>query len=102
MYPGADHECVEDSGVVLVDGVEGAERALQIFGVEPSTDSEYGAMDVPHVRRQVAGLPVIVVSVVAQLVVEKLTFAVKIFRQIPNRAGVQVELVAVFGAVIEG
>ena len=102
VHPGADHQAVENPRIVLVDGVERREGALQILGIEPSPDREHGAMDVLHVRREVARLPIIVVSVVVELVVPESAPALQILCEISDRACVQIELVSIFGAVIEG
>ncbi len=101
VHPRADDERVEDSGIIFINGVEGAERALQIFGVEPSPNCQHRAVNVFHVRRQIARLPVIIVRVVAHLVVKQLTLAFKKLAEIGDRADVEIEIVAVFGAEIE-
>ncbi len=84
--PRSDDQGVEYPGIVLVDRMECAEWTLQIFGIEPSTDGEHSAVNVLHVRRQVAHLPVIVVGIMAHLVVVEETLAVKVFRKIADRA----------------
>src|ERR1700733_5001052 len=38
VNPRSNHERVEDSRVILFDRVECGERALQVFGIEPSAD----------------------------------------------------------------
>ena len=58
------------------------EGTLQILGVEPSSDGQHSAVDILHVGRQVAGFPVVVVGVVADLVVPQGTFTFEIFAQI--------------------
>ena len=78
MHPGPDYEGIEDSGIVLIDRMKCRERALQIFRVEPSTHSEHGAVDVFHVRREIARLPVVVIGIVFDLVVPKRALALEI------------------------
>src|SRR5215467_596968 len=77
VYPGAYHERIEDPGIVLVDGMESSEWALQIFRIEPATHCQNRAMNVLHMRSQIARLPVIVEGVVPHLIVEKSTLAVE-------------------------
>ena len=79
VHPRAHDQSVEDSRIIFVDGVEGGEGALQVFGIEPPSYGEHGTVDVLHVRRKVAGLPIIVVGVVADLVVIQRAFAFQIF-----------------------
>ena len=102
VHPGADDQGVEDPRIVFVDGVERGKGTLQIFGIEPSADCEDGAMDVLHVGRQVAGFPIVIVGVVVDLIVEQGALALQILREISDGPYVQIKLVTVFGAVVEG
>ncbi len=69
MHPGTDDEGVEDTGIVFLDGVIGAERAGEIFGIEPAPDGENGAFDPVHVLGEIARLPEAVLGGVLVLVV---------------------------------
>jgi hypothetical protein len=50
----------------------------QIFGVVPAAHHQHRALHILHVPRQVARLPVVVVGVVLELVVEKPVRALQI------------------------
>ena len=79
VNPWANYKCVKNPRIVLVNRVERAERALQIFCVEPSAHGKHCAVDILHVWRKIARLPVIVVNIVVHLVVKQRTLAFKIF-----------------------
>src|SRR5215472_18609753 len=99
--PGTDYERVENSRVVLIDSVEGAEGTLQILGVEPSPHRENGTMDVLHVRRKISDLPIFVIGVTTNLIIKKTRVPVQVFFQIYDRAGVEIEIVGALRAEIE-
>src|ERR1017187_7017330 len=77
MHPRAFDQRIEDSRIVLIDGVKGPKWPGEIFGVEPSSNSQHRAVDVLHVWREIARLPVIVVEVVLGLVVPQETLSMK-------------------------
>ena len=70
VLPGAEDKGLREGGVVSFDGVEGAQCAGLVFGVEPAADGEDGAVDVVEMGGEVARLPVVVVSGVLDGLVE--------------------------------
>src|ERR1019366_1951346 len=103
MYPRAFDQRVKDSGTVLIDGVKGAQWPGKIFGVEPSPNGQLIAVNVLHVRREIARLPVIVVGVVLRLVVPQKGLSVEVLSvDIRDRPYGAEKVVTTGGAVVEG
>src|ERR1019366_6900914 len=46
MHPRALDQRVEDSGIVLIDGVKGAQWSGEVFGVEPSPNGQYSTVNI--------------------------------------------------------
>ena len=103
MHPGAFHQRGGRLRIEFPDRVIGPERAAEILGVKPSAHHQHGAMHILHVPREVARLPVTVVGVVLDLVVEEPVRSLQIeFVEVGEVARLQIELVAVRRAEVEG
>ena len=102
VHPWAFNERGRRIGIEFADGVEGAVRALEVFGIKPSADHQHRALHVLHVPRQIARLPVVVIGVVLELVVEEPVGALQIeLVEVRDVAGLEIELVTVWRAEVE-
>ena len=61
MVPGSHDQGVLDVGILLLDGRIGCQRSVEILGVVPPSDGQDSRVDVLQVRKDVAGLPELVV-----------------------------------------
>ncbi len=103
VHPWAFDNCIHRSRILLLNRLVGAHRSHKVFGIEPSANSEHSAVNIIHVLRQVADLPVIVVGVVVHLVVVERISALEInLVEIPNRPGLQIELICAGRSHVEG
>src|SRR5208283_8142 len=80
VHPGALHQSVVNARIVLLDGTENPERTVKVLRVEPSNHRQHRAMNVLHVRGEVARLPVVVIGIVADLIGPEKTLVVEIAR----------------------
>src|SRR5580658_6680433 len=99
MNPGPLDERGWRGGVEFVDRVKSAVRAGEIFSVIPSAYDEHGTLDVLHMTREVASLPVGVVGVVIHLVIEEPVRALEVeLFEVCGVADVEEKLVVVGGS----
>jgi len=102
MDPRTHHQRVVRAGTLLLRGAIQAQGAEQVFGVEPAADSHHRRLHVFHMLADVAGLPVVAIDVVIEDLSPVLDLAVKkLLVEILQRAGAQVEFVAVGRSVVE-
>src|ERR1700677_1496146 len=80
MYPRPDYNSIEDTGFIASYRGVRREWSLQIFRVKPASHREYCAMNIFHVRREVASLPIIVVRIVSYLVIPQPVGILKVHR----------------------
>ena len=103
VIPRTHDEHVDGGRAVLLHEVVLAEQALRIFGVVPAAHEHDGGLDVLQVFPDGAGLPDFVVGGVVDVQVpERLLVLEVLFVGVGERAHLQVEIVAVGRAELEG
>ncbi len=102
VHPGAFHQTVVNSRIVLLDGAEDLEGAGKVLGVEPSAHRQHRAMNVLQVRSEIARLPIVIVSVVPHLIVPEKALVMEVARVgIGERPQLEEEIVGALRAVIK-
>ena len=76
--PGADYQSGISSRIVLEHGPISPKRPGKVLRIEPSTHHQYSTLDVFHVARKIARLPVAIVGGVADLVAPEEVLALEI------------------------
>ena len=102
VHPRSDDEAVGETGVLALDRPVDAERSHQVLRVEPAADGEDRATDVLQVPPDRTRLPELVIGRVGEELLPGGIFGSELGRQVADRSGPEVELVAVLGAVVEG
>src|SRR5579862_5981946 len=69
MYPWPNYNSIEDSRIIPSNRGVRRKRSLQILRVKPASHREYRAMNIFHVRREVASFPIVIVRIVSDLVI---------------------------------
>ncbi len=69
MKPGADNKNALVLRIFLFDGVVDAHRAVEVLGIEPSSDIQDGMFDVIEMLEDILSLPVVIIVTVLHVLV---------------------------------
>ena len=102
MLPRPHDQHVEDLGVLLLDGLVGVERAVEVLGVKPAAHGHDRRGDLLEMREQVPRLPEsVVVWMLGQAIPERDPVLKVLGVGVLERSQIHEELIAVRSLVIE-
>ena len=100
MPPRPHHQQVRQPRVCLRNGMISAERSRKIFGVKPSADIQHRAVNVVEVLRNVARLPILVVRVMPDALIQQ-GVPCQCCNGLQSRPMREKELIPVLGSIVE-